>query len=96
MPGDSTRARFRRKKPQSNSASAHGAFVPQRHIPAEQLSANAALQPTQVSASMPHVVNDEALHVDPWQHPFGHDVELQTQAPPEHTCPAAHAGPVPH
>lgn len=74
----------------------HGAFVPQRHIPAEQLSADEALQPTQMSASMPHVENDEALHVEPWQHPFGHDVELQTQAPPEQTCPAAHAGPVPH
>lgn len=74
----------------------HGAFVPQRHIPAEQLSADAAVQPTQVSASVPHVENDEALHVEPRQQPFGHDVELQTQAPPEQTCPAAHAGPVPH
>ncbi len=43
----------------------HCAFVPQRHIPAEQLSADAALHPTQVSAPMPHEENDETLHVVP-------------------------------
>jgi hypothetical protein len=74
----------------------HCAFVPQRHVPAEQLSADAGSQSTQVLAPVPHVENDEALHVEPAQHPFGHDAELQTQAPPEQTCPDAHAGADPH
>jgi hypothetical protein len=49
---------------------------------------------------MPH---DDALiaAVDtqrpaPSQQPDGHEVALHTQLPPWHTCPAAHAAPLPH
>lgn len=74
----------------------HCAFVPQRQTPAAQLSANVALQPMHSAASVPHVENDDALQKGPAQHPFGHDVVVQTQLPPEQACPAAHTAPVPH
>jgi hypothetical protein len=36
-----------------------------------------------------------ASHVDPLQHPEGHDVGSQTQAPDTQRCPAPQAGPAP-
>jgi hypothetical protein len=43
----------------------------------------------------PHAAVDGVLHVDPEQHPVGHDVESQTQ-PAEHLCPGPHDGPPLH
>jgi hypothetical protein len=44
---------------------------------------------------VPQVEDEGALQVVPLQQPLGHDVELQTQAPPTHCWPAAQAGLLP-
>jgi hypothetical protein len=60
-----------------------------------------------VSAVMPHASHLEPLspqsfafggvtQVVPEQQPLVHELELQMQEPPLHTCPAPHAAPVPH
>lgn len=42
-----------------------------------------------------HAVADVWVHTFPAQHPPGHEVALQMQAPPEQTCPVAHTVPPP-
>jgi hypothetical protein len=53
-------------------------------------------QATHAAPPVPHADALGAVHVDPAQQPLGHDVASQTQTPPEHRCPAPHAGPPPH
>ncbi len=75
----------------------HAADVPHWHTPAaEQLSDSVAEHPTHIAPSVPQVVVEDVSHVVPLQHPFGHDVELQTHAPPEQICPVVHSAFVPH
>jgi hypothetical protein len=75
----------------------HAADVPHWQAPAaEQLSDRVAEHPTHAAPSVPQVVVDETSQVVPLQHPLGHDVELQTHAPPEHTCPVVHCAFAPH
>jgi hypothetical protein len=45
---------------------------------------------------VPHAVGDVPLsHVDPLQHPFGHELPLQTHSPFTHACFGPHAAPPP-
>ncbi len=77
----------------------HCAFVPQRHTPAEQLSAVggvAEVQSTHEAALVPQVVGEGVLQLpEASQQPFWHELELQTQTLPEHICPAAQTAPIP-
>jgi hypothetical protein len=76
---------------------AHAAFAPHRQLPPVQLSADVASQATQAAPSRPHVGNADALHVESLaQHPAAHEDELQTQLPPEQTCPVLQAKANPH
>ena len=77
---------------------AHGALAPHMQAPvAEQLSAVAASQATQVSPSKPHDANDGgSMHTPLAQHPFGQDASLQVHVPPWHTVPGPQGGLVPH
>ncbi len=70
--------------------------MPQLHTPdAEQLSALLGSQATQAFPLVPQLPSAGEVHVEPEQHPFGQEVELQTHAPPEQTWPAPQGGPVP-
>jgi len=73
-----------------------GGPCPQLHAPAdEQLLASLEVQATHAAPSIPQVANAEVMHVFPLQHPFGHEVELQTQLPPLQICPAPQGAEVP-
>jgi hypothetical protein len=76
---------------------AQAAPAPQPQTPfAAQRSARWASQATQVPPSLPHAPEvGLGLQVVPWQQP-AQDAESQTQAPPEHRCPATHGAPAPH
>lgn len=79
---------------------AHGGAEPQRHDPPAQLSARRS-HARQTPPSVPQRVRLGALHVEPVQHPEGHDSGLHpSQAPPSQRWPsgqAAHAEPLaPH
>jgi hypothetical protein len=69
--------------------------VPQLQAPATHRSALAP-QAEQAPPPPPHWLLDVAVtHVEPLQHPVGHDDESQTHAPDTQRCPDAHAGPAP-
>lgn len=75
----------------------HAAPVPQRHAPLEeQLSASPGVHAAHVWPGAAHAAVESVVHTFPLQHPVGHDVASQTQAPPEQCSPAAHGAPVPH
>jgi hypothetical protein len=74
----------------------HGALAPHAHAPvAEQLSATALSQATQVPPAAPQLETDRAAHVDPMQQSPGQDAASQMHWPPAHLCPATQAGPLP-
>lgn len=79
---------------------AQGAPAPHAHAPLRQRSAVTPQLP-QAAPGAPHaaVLCDESERhwglAPPEQHPPGHEVALQTHAPPEQVRPAAHAAPVP-
>jgi hypothetical protein len=77
---------------------AHCAPPAHEHVPVDEHPfATVVLQGEQLPPSTPQSVVDGEMHVVPEQHPPGHDVLLQMQAPPTQTCPLAHAEPVvPH
>jgi hypothetical protein len=65
---------------------------PQAQVPAaEQPSATAGSQETHAAPSVPQLVADAARQLFPEQHPEGHEVASQTQAPPEQRWPGPHA-----
>jgi len=65
---------------------AHAEPAPHWHAPEdEQLSAVVVLHEEHVLPSVPQLESDGVVQTPPEQHPFGHEVELQTHAPPEHT-----------
>jgi hypothetical protein len=73
-----------------------GPAEPQEHWPsAEQLSAAVALQLAHASPAGAHVDKVRGVQTLPVQQPFGQDVALQTQVPPEQTCPVPQGGPLP-
>lgn len=75
----------------------HAPPAPQRQAPAgEQLSEVEVSQATHVLPSVPQVVIDDVVHTLPAQHPVGHEVELQTQAPFTQSCPAPQGALLPH
>jgi hypothetical protein len=56
-----------------------------------------APQPWQAAPPLPQLSwSVPGRQAVPAQHPWGHDVGSQTQAPFAHRCPAAHGGPDPH
>jgi hypothetical protein len=74
----------------------HAAPAPQAQLPpAVQVSASAASQEIHATPGAPQRVSCRETQVAPSQQPVGHDVALQTQRPPLHLCPAAHAGAAP-
>lgn len=83
--------------PEQRWPTAHCAPLPQRHAPPVHASDRVASHAIHAMPLAPHVESDGELHVVPLQHPLGHDVALQRQAPPTHCWPTAHAAPVaPH
>jgi hypothetical protein len=76
---------------------AHAAPMPHAHAPEdEQLSAFVVSHEAHAAPPVPQLGNASALHTAPEQQPVAQDVELQTQAPAEHTWPAPHAADAPH
>ncbi len=61
-----------------------------------QLSLFAGSHATHATPPVPQVIMLEGVHVLPWQQPVGHEVALQTHAPPMQACPVAQGGPLPH
>jgi hypothetical protein len=76
----------------------HSGPEPHSQAPlAEHPLARAPLHALHVAPSVPQRVRVGGdMHTAPSQQPEGHDVELHTQTPPAHSCPAAHAVPAPH
>jgi hypothetical protein len=76
----------------------HGPPVaPHTHAPEEpQRSVSVVLHALHAPPATPHVGNAMVEHDWPLQQPVVHDVALQTQPPPWHCCPAAHAANPPH
>jgi hypothetical protein len=62
---------------------------------AEQLSAVAGSQVTQVPPPVPQLASPELTQAPDAQQPVGQDWALQTQAPATHTVPAPQVGPLP-
>lgn len=63
------------------------AHTPDAHVPEAQL--------VHAAPPVPHALDDvPAMHELPWQQPL-HEDGSHTHAPPEHRCPAPHAGPAP-
>ena len=86
----------RQAPPTQVAPAAHGALPPQAHVPLEeQRSAAVGLQAVQVAPPVPQAPADGGWQAFPEQHPVGHEVALQTHAPPTQAWPAAQAGPVP-
>jgi hypothetical protein len=78
---------------------AHGAPLPHAQLPAVHESDRTASQATQeepVAPPVPHCPRDCVWHCPPTQQPPGHEVALQTQLPPEQSCPGAQADALPH
>ena len=75
----------------------HAGPDPQVHAPPWQPSALLASQAVQTAPADPHVASDGVVtHDVPLQQPPGHEVAVQTQVPPEQTCPEAQGAPGPH
>jgi hypothetical protein len=56
----------------------------------------ASVQSAHAVPPFPHAVFDvPPVHVLPMQQPDGHETFVQTQIPPEHAWPVAHALPMP-
>ena len=72
--------------PWQTRAPEHGPPLPHWQLPAlEQLSpAMLSAQSTHERPALPHVVMERVRHVEPSQHPDGHEPGLQTQLPPLH------------
>lgn len=68
---------------------------PQVHPPLAQPSATCELQVVQPLPPLPHALTLAVMHVEPLQHPPGHEVASQVHAPPTHAWPAAHCAPEP-
>jgi hypothetical protein len=87
---------------------AHGAFVPHRQVPlASHVSAEIALQLTQVAPAAPHATSERVSQVLPLQQPPGHEAALQpspveashpaqVHAPFTQLCPGGHERPPAH
>jgi len=83
--------------PEQTWPALHAAPVPQAHAPeAEQRSDFVVSHAWHATPSVPQLGKDGTLHAPPEQQPVGHDVELQTHTPAEHSRPAPHAAPAPH
>jgi hypothetical protein len=74
----------------------HAALLPHLHTPPPHESAYVGSHVPHAPPAEPHVASDGALHVDPLQHPFAHDVASQTHWPPTQRWPDAHAAFAPH
>jgi hypothetical protein len=76
----------------------HAGPDPQVHAPLVQPFAVVVSHAAHAAPSLPHTASVVAgvVQVVPAQQPPGHDAASQTQAPPEHSWPAAQAGPLPH
>ncbi len=74
----------------------HGALAPHLQTPAVQRSVVADGHVAHEPPPVPHALVACGSQTLPLQQPFGHDVALQAQVPPEHTCPIAHSWLDPH
>lgn len=75
----------------------HGLDEPHRQAPAVQESVEPASQTAQLLPAVPHELRDvPGTQVSPAQHPPGHVVASQMQAPPEQRWPKPQALPEPH
>jgi hypothetical protein len=74
----------------------HAGPDPHLQAPAAQLSDCGSPHAAHAAPAVPHVAVDEVSQVVPLQHPVGHEVALQTQAPAEHSWPTAHSETFPH
>ena len=89
--GSHTHAPATHRRPAS-----HAVPAPHWQVPvAEQLSAVAGSQVTQVPPPVPQVPRPAVTQLPDAQHPLGQDWALHTQAPATHTVPAPQGGPLP-
>jgi hypothetical protein len=83
--------------PSTHTCSAvHFGPDPQTHAPALEQPLASAPQDTHAAPAVPHASTDATSHTLPWQHPVGHDVDVQAHIPPTHAWPGAHSVPPPH
>jgi hypothetical protein len=80
------------------SPTLHGGPEPHLHWPPVQRLAEVALHIWQLDPIVPQLPSDGIeLHVScAVQQPPAHEVAVQWQAPPTHSWPTGHAGPLPH